>query len=80
MQLEDHLLDKIGQIFIVDSPDIADPPVRVGLPLLAEGKGEGAVDVGEDDLFIFVLTVFFLLHHCREYDDDKNYKQSCIKT
>ena len=59
MQLEDNLLDEIAQVLVIDSPDVADPAVRVGLlALLAEREGEGAVDIGEDDFFVIVVLVF----------------------
>lgn len=59
MQLEYNFLDEIAQILVIDSPDVADPAVRVGLlALLAEREGEGAVDIGEDDLFVIVVLVF----------------------
>ena len=59
MQLEYNFLDEIAQILVIDSPDVADPAVRVWLlPLLAEREGEGAVDIGEDDFFVIVVLVF----------------------
>ena len=54
-----NLLDEIAQVLVIDSPDVADPAVRVGLlALLAEREGEGAVDIGEDDFFVIVVLVF----------------------
>lgn len=51
METELHLVDEVAEILIVDAADVADPLVRlVGFGLLAEGEGQGAIDVGEDHL------------------------------
>ena len=57
MQFEYYLFDEVAEILIVDSPDVANPSVSVGLSFFAEGEGEGSVDVGENDLLFFSVVV-----------------------
>lgn len=45
MQDEDDLVDEIGEVLVVDAPDVADPGVSLlVLGLFAQEGGDGAVD------------------------------------
>ena len=64
MEFEDDLLEEVTEVFVVDSPDVADPAMGEGLALLAEREGEGTVDVGEHH---FSLGIRFQLHAANYY-------------
>lgn len=63
MQLEDNLLDEIAEILVVDSSDVADPAVCVGLlSFFAQREGKGAVYIWKDHFSVIVLLIFLKLH------------------